>query len=137
MAKLVGKWKLDRSENFEEYMKALGVSVFIRKAALIMPNPTCEIEHPDDIQFVIVMNVPVVMKHVQKFTLGVPFEDMIPNGDMQMTVVSQEGDTKLTFREEVEGDEPHVVTRELVDGEMVMVLKKGNTTCKRVFTRVK
>lgn len=137
MAKLVGKWKLDRSENFEDYMKALGVSVLIRKAALIFPNPTCEIERPSDDQYVITMNVPVVMTHVQKFTLGEPFEDMIPNGEKQMTIVNEESDVKLSFREEVVSDPPHVVTRELVDDEMVMTLEKGTACCKRVFRRLK
>ncbi|XP_071833651.1 fatty acid-binding protein, muscle-like [Apostichopus japonicus] len=137
MAKLVGKWKLDRSENFEDYMKAIGVSVLIRKAALIFPNPTCEIEQPSDDQYIITMNVPVVMTHVQKFTLGEPFEDMIPNGDKQMTIVEQDGDDKLHFREKDVSDPPHVVTRELVGNEMVMTLNKGSACCKRVFKRLK
>lgn len=136
MAKLVGKWKLDRSENFEDYMVALGVSLPIRKAALIMPSPTCEITNPADNAFVIKMNVPVIMTHVQDFVIGQPFEDLVPNGEKQMTVVSQESDSKLVFAEENPSDPPHVVTREIDGEEMVMTLLKGDVSCKRVFKRV-
>ncbi|KAJ8044631.1 Cellular retinoic acid-binding protein 1 [Holothuria leucospilota] len=135
MAQLVGKWKLDRSEKFEEYMVALGVSLPVRKAALIMPSPTCDIQSPAENQFVIKMNVPVIMTHVQNFVIGEPFEDLVPNGEKQMTVVTKESDSKLIFREEKPSEPPHIVTRELEGDEMVMTLQKGDVTCTRVFKR--
>lgn len=133
MSVFYGKWKLDRSENFEEYLKQMGVMLPMRKAASMM-TPTCEIDVVGD-EFTIKMNVPVITLHVQKFTIGQPFDDLLPDGTKQNTIVVQEGNS-LVFREVEKSDPPHLVTREVQGDEMIMTCVKGDVTCRRIFKRL-
>ncbi|XP_071486997.1 fatty acid-binding protein-like [Diadema setosum] len=135
MSQLVGKWKLVRSDNFEEYLKKMGVNAPMRKLAIHM-YPTCEITRNGD-QFAIKMNVPVITIHEQQFTLGTAFEDLLPSGEKQMTVATLESEDKLKLIQEEESDEPHIVVREVVGEEMVMTCSKGSVSCTRVFKRLK
>ena len=134
MSVFIGKWKLDRSENFEEYLKQMGVNLPMRKAASMM-TPTCEIDSHGE-EFTIKMNVPVITLHVQRFMMGKPFDDMLPDGTKQGTLVIQEGNT-LIFREVEKSDPPHLITREVRGDEMVMTCVKGDTNCRRIFKRIK
>ena len=135
LLKFAGKWKLEKSENFDEYLKKMEVMLPMRTAAKVM-TPTCDI----DVQggsFVIKMNVPVITLHVQKFTLNQQFEDLLPNGTKQLTQVNWE-DGKIVLREVDKGDPPHVVTREVSDAgtEMTMTCTKGDIICKRFYRKV-
>ncbi|XP_041467859.1 fatty acid-binding protein 5-like [Lytechinus variegatus] len=133
MSLLIGNWKLVRSENFEEYLKEMGVNAPMRKLAIHM-HPSCDITRDGD-TFNIKMNVPVITIHEQEFTIGVPFEDLLPNGLKQMTIARLEDDNKIRFLEQEESGEPHVVVREVIDGEMIMTCSKGTVKCTRVFKR--
>ncbi|XP_071963327.1 cellular retinoic acid-binding protein 1-like [Antedon mediterranea] len=128
-----GKYKLSSSENFEQYMKAMGVGTALRKTAALM-SPTCEIEQNAD-DFVIKMNVPIITTHVQNFRIGEPFEDISPTREKVRVVVSWEGD-KLVFQEVEKADPPHIVTRELIGDEMYVKCTKGTITCTRIFKRI-
>jgi hypothetical protein len=46
-ASLVGTWNLESSENFDEYMKELGIGFLARKSAAMI-KPTLLISHNDD-----------------------------------------------------------------------------------------
>ncbi|XP_030854182.1 sodium/calcium exchanger regulatory protein 1-like [Strongylocentrotus purpuratus] len=134
MAQLVGSWKLVRSESFEEYLKEMGVNTPMRKLATHM-HPSCEIKRDGD-SFSIKMNVPVITIHEQGFTIGVPFEDLLPNGLKQMTIARLEDENKIRFLEEEESDKPHVVVREVIGDEMIMTCSKGDVKCTRIFKRI-
>ncbi|XP_033104750.1 sodium/calcium exchanger regulatory protein 1-like [Anneissia japonica] len=128
-----GKYKLSNSENFEQYMKAMGVGAALRKTAALM-SPTCEIDQNGD-DFVIKMNVPIITTHVQKFRIGEPFEDISPTRDKVMVTVHWEGD-KLVFNDVEKSDPPHYVTREISGDEMYVKCVKGDVVCTRTFKRI-
>ena len=136
MSGLIGKWKLVRSENFEEYLKEMGVNTPMRKLAVHM-YPTCDITRDGDAKFCIKMNVPVITIHEQRFTVGEPFEDLLPNGMKQMTIARLESEDKIRFIEHEATDQPHIVEREVVGDEMVMTCTKGSVKCTRIFERLK
>ena len=47
METFLGTWKFERSDNFEEYLKALGISAPLRKLAGLT-SPTVTIKRVDD-----------------------------------------------------------------------------------------
>ncbi|XP_071963411.1 fatty acid-binding protein-like [Antedon mediterranea] len=127
-----GKYKLSKSENFDEYMKAMGVGLAMRKMAGLM-SPSCEVTQDGD-DFEIKMNVPMVNTHVQKFKIGEPFQDLAPTGEKIMVIVSWDGD-KLIFDDVDKTDPPHQIIRELDGEDMVVKCIKGEAVCRRVFKR--
>ncbi|XP_070579209.1 sodium/calcium exchanger regulatory protein 1-like [Ptychodera flava] len=131
MAGFGGTWVLARSENFEEYMKGMGVGTVMRKAASVL-TPTCEVTQDGD-DFEIKMMVPLKTV-VQKFKIGEPFEDMSPTGEMRKMVATWE-DGKLAFDEVEQREVHHRITREIVGNEMVMTCVIGDVVCKRIFKR--
>ncbi|XP_022087631.1 fatty acid-binding protein, liver-like [Acanthaster planci] len=135
LLKFAGKWKLEKSENFDEYLRKMDVMLPMRAAAKVM-TPTCEIAVEGN-NFVIKMNVPVITLHVQKFKINDSFEDMLPNGNKQLTQVSWE-DGKIVLREVDKSDPPHVVTREVNENgtEMIMTCIKGDIVCKRHYRKM-
>ncbi|XP_033125528.1 cellular retinoic acid-binding protein 2-like [Anneissia japonica] len=130
-----GKYKLCKSDNFEEYMLKMGVSENVRKTAVIM-SPTCDIQQFGD-NFVIRMNVPVLGVHEQKFSVGKPFNDISPTCEKRVVIVRWMGD-KLVFEDVDENEnKPHRVIRELMDsGDMIVKCIKDEVVCTRIFKRI-
>ena len=72
MSKLVGVWDVSSSENWEEYLKEIGVGMVMRKTAGSV-KPTVTLENSGDEW---TMKVSSTLKSSElKFTVGVQFEE--------------------------------------------------------------
>lgn len=73
MAELEGKYVLESSENFDDFLKAIGVGFLMRKAAGVQ-SPTVEIKVGEDGQYSI-KTVTTFKTSEMKFKLDEEFDD--------------------------------------------------------------
>jgi hypothetical protein len=133
---LSGAWQLDRTENFEEYLKESGTPWWKRKLAKLGSSRMRQsIKHDGD-RFEIESESPVETRT----------DVIIADGATQRSVKTAAGDM-MTWTAHVEGDvlivDGHgelghrVVRREIVAGSMVMTIinPDASTQCKLYFKR--
>lgn len=136
--KFTGKWKLDRSEHFDEFMSALGVNFIIRKMAS-MAHPENDIRVDED-GTVVITNNSTFMKNEQRFKIDEEFEEINPNVKKRFKNMPIFKDGKLrvtpTPAEQVDVPFPEYAEREITAaGEMLMTIKIGDVLCKRWFKK--
>merc|ERR1712079_673762 len=123
-----GKWKLSSQENFDEYLKKIGLNMIKRKVAT-STSPTQEVNiDGDNVHIKNSLGADVV------FTVGTEFEHESPTGDKFKASGSWEGDklvTKATFKT----GEEHTTYREVNGDEFKMTIHLGDLTCTRIFKR--
>jgi ketosteroid isomerase-like protein len=132
MSSIVGSYKLTKSENFEEYMKAIGVGLVMRKMAATA-TPTTEItQNGDDWN----IKTSTTFKTTEiKFKLGEPFDEETADGRKCKSTITQEGDKKLVH-EQKSGDSTLKIVREFKDDEMTMILEAPGVTSTRVYKKL-
>ncbi|XP_035659589.1 cellular retinoic acid-binding protein 2-like [Branchiostoma floridae] len=129
-ANFTGNWKLVESQNFDEYLQALGVDADKRKI-VVSASPRHEIQQDGD-SFTV--KTTGLQNKTISFKLGGQFEDELPSGKVKVVPTLVGG--KLHF--EIEGPKGKMTTdREIrADGRLYMVMTAGNgTTCTRIFAR--
>uniref|UniRef100_A0A8C4YJW7 Fatty acid binding protein 7 n=1 Tax=Gopherus evgoodei TaxID=1825980 RepID=A0A8C4YJW7_9SAUR len=121
-------WKLIDSQNFDEYMKALGVGFATRQVGNVT-KPTVIISNEED---KVVIRTQSTFKNTEiSFKLGEEFEETTPDDRNCKSVVTLDGD-KLVHVQKWDGKETNFV-REIKDGKMVMVSKMiTELTCIRL-----
>ncbi|KAI4497708.1 hypothetical protein M0802_007248 [Mischocyttarus mexicanus] len=93
MEGLLGKcYKLQFSDKFDEYMKALGVSLVTRKMGASV-NPVVELTESDG-TYTLKTNSPFKSSEI-KFKLGEEFEEETPDGRKVKSVCTLEGNKLL------------------------------------------
>ncbi|KAG5280293.1 hypothetical protein AALO_G00087370 [Alosa alosa] len=125
--KFVGTWKLVKSENFEDYLKELGVGFAKRQIACkVKPSMTISVDADGTI------NVQTERKDM-KFKLNEEFE--VTTGDDRKTknVVKLDNGV-LVQRQTWEGKEM-TIERELVSDKLVTKLKIGEVVAVRTFEK--
>jgi len=127
-----GKWKLDRSENFDEFLKEMGVGMIKRQLAS-KASPTCEIGVEGD--QVVITNAGAKTK-TEKCKLGEEMETEVMGETGKVTVVL-EGE-KLVMTPSASNKVKLPSTRRYITGtEMCLELQLGSgVVCKRIFKRV-
>jgi hypothetical protein len=126
-----GKYKLTKSENFEEYMKAIGVGMVMRKLAA-SATPETEITQADGTYKI---KTSTTFKTTEiNFKLGEPFDEETADGRKCKSTITQDGN-KLIHTQEC-GDTKYEILREFSDSDMTMILKHGDVTSTRVYTKV-
>jgi len=131
MAGFAGKWKLESSENFDEYMKALGVGFMTRKVGATA-KPTVVISQ-SGAQWT--LRSESAIKTVE-FTFGFDeeFEEGTADGRKVKSTVHKDSDTKWTHVQK--GEVPSTITRELTDpNTIVMTCEAAGVSSKRVYKR--
>uniref|UniRef100_A0A8C9DSV2 Cytosolic fatty-acid binding proteins domain-containing protein n=1 Tax=Prolemur simus TaxID=1328070 RepID=A0A8C9DSV2_PROSS len=109
-------WKLTDSQNFDEYMKALGVGFATRQVGNVT-KPTVIISQEGD---KVVIRTQSTFKNTEiSFHLGEEFDETTADDRNCKSVVSLDGD-KLIHVQKWDGKETNFV-REIKDGKMVMV----------------
>ncbi|XP_013389646.1 fatty acid-binding protein, intestinal [Lingula anatina] len=128
-----GTWKADRSENFEAFLNKVGVSYFMKKIA-VNTHPTLVMDQKED-NFKAKFSMGIISKE-SAFTIGIEM-DFDEFKKKMKTTPAWEG-SKLVFHcVPVDGDGDSVImTREIVDGELVQEMTCGEVTAKRIFKRV-
>ncbi|NWR62497.1 FABP4 protein, partial [Bucorvus abyssinicus] len=126
----LGTWKLLSSENFEEYMKELGVGFATRKmAGVAKPNVT--IGKNGD---VITIKVESTFKNTEiSFKLGEEFDETTADDRKTKSVITLDNGT-LNHVQKWDGKET-IIRRKVVDGNLVMERSMNNVSCKRVYEK--
>ncbi|XP_066974470.1 sodium/calcium exchanger regulatory protein 1 [Macrobrachium rosenbergii] len=134
MAKILGKYKLETSENFDEFMKALGVGLVMRKMGNTA-TPTVEITQEDDTYS---MKTVTTFKTTEiKFKLGEEFEETTADGRVVKSTITLDGN-KMTHNQvgdKEKKEKDSILTREFTDTEMIMECKVDDVVSKRVYKR--
>ncbi|XP_001608047.1 sodium/calcium exchanger regulatory protein 1 isoform X2 [Nasonia vitripennis] len=124
---LGNKYKLESSENFDEYMKGIGVGMMTRKMAASV-NPVIEVtENSGEYT----MKTQSRFKNSEiKFKLGEEFDEETPDGRKVKSVITLDGN-KMTHVQK--GEKETVIEREFGPTEMKAVMKVDDIVCTRVY----
>lgn len=110
------KYKLDRSENFEEFLTAIGINFFIRKM-ILASSLTLELVDLGDGTFVLKQHTSFKNMDL-KFKPGVEFIDEKPNGAKVKTIMTFESENVLIQKQFNPTAE---IRREFKEDELEMV----------------
>ncbi|XP_008824298.1 fatty acid-binding protein 12 [Nannospalax galili] len=128
---LQGTWKSISCENFENYMKELGVGRARRKLGCLA-KPTVTISTEGD---VITIKTKSIFKNNEiSFKLGEEFEEITPGGRKNKSTVTLDNDP-LVQVQDWNGKEA-TISRKLVDGKMVVESAVNDVTCTCKYKRV-
>ncbi|XP_070575075.1 fatty acid-binding protein 2, liver-like [Ptychodera flava] len=129
-----GKWTLDRSENLEAFMDAVGAPEEARAKAREV-SPVVEMIKNGDVLTIKMTGKEKTVE--QTFKLGEPFDETYGiQGNVRKAVATAEGQ-KLVIKG-VGGDskaDQIVETREIVGDQMLVTLTLGDVSAKRYFNR--
>lgn len=133
MAKLVGSWDLESNDNFDEYMKALGVGMVMRKMGNTI-KPTNVFSLDGDKW---TMKSLSTFKNTEiHFVLGEEFDETTVDGRKVKTVMTADGDSKLIQAQG--GDPASTITRELKDDDtMLVTCECKGVVATRIYKRKK
>ena len=118
---MLGTFKLERSENFDEWMKARGMNFAVRKLAAVMMNNLTKTIHDDgNGQYTVTNETP---KKTLKWTfkLGEPFEGEMFDGKVHTIKFTVEGADMLEHHHhDGVDDEPTVYH---IDGDHLVIVR--------------
>nr|WLG17454.1 fatty acid-binding protein C [Brachionus koreanus] len=135
MAALNGTWVLEKSENFEEFMKELGVGLILRKVGNTV-TPTLIISNNGN-EWSIKMRS--TFKNTDdNFTLGEEFDDETTDGRKIKCLYNLDGDKLICEQRDRKTRALQVTAVRSIDenGKMVEVLTCKTVVAKRYFKRV-
>jgi len=128
----LGSYKLTKSENFEEYMKAIGVGLVMRKMAAAA-TPTTEITKTGE-DFNIKTSTTFKTTDI-KFKLGQEFDEETADGRNCKSTITLEGDRKLVHTQKC-GTSTLQILREFQGDQMTMILEgPGGVKSTRIYTK--
>ncbi|XP_011204530.1 probable fatty acid-binding protein [Bactrocera neohumeralis] len=124
------KYKLEKSENFDEYMKELGVGMVMRKMGNSV-SPTVELKK--DGETYTFTTTSTFKTSSINFKLGQEFDEETLDGRKVKSVITLEGN-KLV--QEQKGDKPSTIIREFTDSELVTTLTINGVKSVRLYKAV-
>jgi len=131
MANFAGKkYKLENSENFDEYMKEIGVGLVLRKMGNTV-SPTVElVKEGDEYTF----NTTSTFKSSSiKFKEGEEFDEETLDGRKVKSVITFDGNKMI---QDQKGDKPHQIIREFGADDLTATMTLNNITCTRYYKAV-
>ncbi|XP_068206606.1 fatty acid-binding protein-like [Palaemon carinicauda] len=131
MVKFEGKYEHVKSENFDEFLKSIGVPLIPRKM-VTSSNPVVEVSKEGDVW---VIRMSTLIRTIEyKFTPGEPIQTETMGGMAQNVFTFEDNVIKHTQKSDTYTTE---VLREFSDDSLVMTLKhvESGTTCHRYFKR--
>lgn len=129
MATFDGKYKLVDSENFEEYMKAIGVPEELMSLA---NDPKAETAVKQDGDKYLIQLTGSGRIAELNFKLGEEFDEVTPHGTPAKTVITRDGN-RLIQRQK--GAVESVITREFVGNDLIVTLQAGSATSTRKYKK--
>ncbi|XP_060578718.1 sodium/calcium exchanger regulatory protein 1-like [Ruditapes philippinarum] len=126
-----GTWQLVETENFDAYMKAVGVGLVMRKmAATIKPTQEITVENGRwKIKTISTLKTTEI-----DFVIGDVFEETTADGRKVQTVMSMDGQKLMATQK---GDVDSTICREWSGDTMVMKLTAQDVVCTRTYKRSK
>ncbi|CAD5208470.1 unnamed protein product [Bursaphelenchus xylophilus] len=133
---LLGEWKLESSENFDEYLKEIGISYLLRKAGSAT-KPNLEMSYDGETFHV---KVTSTFKNGEwHFKLGEKTKQKTIDGrDFYVVAELTEDGKIIEHQSNVEGDKsvPSLITRWVDEnGKLIAICKANNVEGKRVYVR--
>ncbi|XP_005044663.1 PREDICTED: fatty acid-binding protein, intestinal [Ficedula albicollis] len=127
-----GTWKIERSENYEKFMEALGVGMMKRKLGA-HDNLKLTIQQNGD-KFSVkeasnFRNIDI------EFTLGVSFDYSLADGTETSGVWTLEGNKLVGTFTRKDNGKVLKATREIVGDELIQTYVYEGVECKRFFKR--
>ncbi|XP_024052949.2 myelin P2 protein-like [Terrapene carolina triunguis] len=120
----LGTWKLISSENFDSYMKELGVGFTTRKLGSLAKSSVIISINGD----IITIKTESTFKNTEiSFKLGEEFEETTADDRKTMSTVTLDNGS-LTQVQKWDGKQT-TIKRALVDGKMVVECTMNNVTC--------
>merc|ERR1712045_1087661 len=133
MAPITGTYTQTSRENYEEMLKALGVGMLLRKAAMAS-NPVMTISENGG-TYIIVTKTTAKTTEV-KFRLGEEFDETSADGRTCKTLVVLDGDTMTsTQKAQKSGEKDLTVIRQFTDSGFTMKSTCDGVTATQVFSR--
>lgn len=125
-----GTWKHEKNENFEDFLKAMGVGLLPRSMAM-KQSPTMTITQNGD-DFTIVTKGARTVEI--KFKVGVEYkENSALEGKEYRMVANWDGNKLVT--KNLDKPDGAITIREIEGGKFVQTQKKGDITCRRIFNK--
>ncbi|XP_070579206.1 sodium/calcium exchanger regulatory protein 1-like [Ptychodera flava] len=135
MSHFIGKWKHERSENFEEVLVAAGVPWLARKM-MKTTSPVTEINVAEDGAWTLKLIVAVKTK-VTTFKIDQVYEDTVGMSGTVKKFIAKLEDGKLVIQFAENPEEGMITTREIVGDQLIMKLQFKDTVAHRYFRKVK
>ncbi|CAG9772728.1 unnamed protein product [Ceutorhynchus assimilis] len=123
------KYKLDSSENFDEFMKALGVGLVTRKVGGAV-SPVVDLQKEGE-EYVLSSNS-TFKNVVLRFKPGVEFDQDTPDGRKVKSTITVEGNTLKEVQKAGDG-KVTTIDRTWTDDEIKMVMSVGDVTATRTY----
>lgn len=120
-------YKMTESQNFDEYMKALGVGFVLRKIGN-STTPTVELKKDGD-QYTLVTSSTFKTSTIT-FKLGEEFDEETLDGRKVKSTVTAEGNK---FIHKQNGEPESTIVREFSDKELVATMTVGDVVCTRKY----
>ena len=131
--KFIGKWNLVDSENFDEYMKKVGVGLITRKMATTL-KPVLTIESTGDHWKM--TSASTFKTSVTEFDIGKEFEEETPDGRKMKSVFNFEGDKLIQQQKAIKPSDKDSTFERYIEGDkFVVVCKCEDVTSKRTYQR--
>ncbi|XP_061676757.1 fatty acid binding protein 4a [Syngnathoides biaculeatus] len=129
--KFVGTWKMISSENFDDYMKAIGVGFAVRQVGnRTKPSLIVTVDE----QGTVIMKTQSTFKTSEiKFKLNEPFEETTADDRKTRTVISLENG-KLVQKQCWDGKETSI-EREVTDGKLIARCIMGDVVAVRTYVK--
>jgi len=125
----VGKWKMESSDNFDAYMKAVGVGAIMATLGSVA-KPTVYISIDGDTW---TLKSESTAKNTKfDFKLGVEFDETTADDRHMKTTITLDGN-KLV--QEQKGDVPSTILREVNGDKMLVTCKAKDVVATRNYTR--
>ena len=131
---LPGRYLMESSEYFDDFMKALGVGMIKRKLANSV-IPINEIEISDEGLYTI-RTVTTVRTSEISFKLDEPFTEDTIDGRKTQTTPTREGNFLKLDQKGNKGEKDSVMTRQLDGDTITMKLIVDNVVCTRIYKRI-
>ncbi|XP_070494625.1 fatty acid-binding protein-like [Chironomus tepperi] len=122
------KYKLERSENFDEFLKELGVNFVIRKMASSTTS-TVELVKEGDNEYSF-NTISSFRTQSIKFQPGVEFIENRMDGEEVPCIITFDGNKMI---QEQKGRKPITMVRTFTDDELYLTIKIGDLEARRWF----
>lgn len=121
------KFQLVTSQNFDAFMKALGVGLLTRKMAANV-LPVVELIENEG-KYIMKTTSPFRSSEIT-FELGKEFDEVTPDGRKVKSVCTIEGNKLIQIQK---GEKVTTIEREFTPSEMTAVMKVDDIVCTRVY----
>nr|WPK49590.1 FABP1 [Echiniscus testudo] len=130
---IVGKYKLESSENFDEYMKSIGVGLVTRKLGATA-SPTVTVTKEGDGKYRLKTETAIKTTDIA-FRVGETFDEETLDGRKVTSVVTQPAPNQLVQKQSKD-DFESTISREFTPEGHTATLVHKDVTAKRHYKRI-